>query len=140
MASYNLRLSFIFILMLCFSGTGMSLGSMSARIGSIITPFTIELQRQIPWLTQVFLKKIKNYLTLHYAMLISLIQLYRNTLELLPKTSMFTVNQLIFAPFCNFLTQIIFSAAMQNKLAILTSFLNLLPAIILIRLIRFLKQ
>lgn len=34
-------------------GTAMSMGSMSARIGSIIMPFTLELQKSIPWLTQV---------------------------------------------------------------------------------------
>jgi len=34
-------------------GTGIGLGSMTARIGGIATPFTVELQRTIPWLTQV---------------------------------------------------------------------------------------
>lgn len=34
-------------------GTGIGLGSMMARIGGIATPFTVELQESIPWLTQV---------------------------------------------------------------------------------------
>nr|XP_039252736.1 solute carrier family 22 member 15-like [Styela clava] len=33
-------------------GTAMSMGSMSARIGSIIMPFTLQIQQEIPWLTQ----------------------------------------------------------------------------------------
>jgi len=33
-------------------GTGMSLGSMSARVGSSISPLTIQLQSTIPWATQ----------------------------------------------------------------------------------------
>ncbi|XP_077974746.1 organic cation transporter protein-like [Styela clava] len=33
-------------------GTAMSMGSMSARIGPIIMPFTLQLQQAIPWLTQ----------------------------------------------------------------------------------------
>nr|XP_039256261.1 solute carrier family 22 member 5-like [Styela clava] len=33
-------------------GTGMGMGSTAARIGSIIMPWTLELQRSVPWLTQ----------------------------------------------------------------------------------------
>ena len=48
---------------------------MSARVGNIITPFTIELQRQIPWLTQVLIvHKIENYLKLYLTMLSNLKQ------------------------------------------------------------------
>ncbi|XP_077974745.1 solute carrier family 22 member 15-like [Styela clava] len=34
-------------------GTAMSMGSMFARIGPIIMPFTLQLQQTIPWLTEV---------------------------------------------------------------------------------------
>lgn len=35
-----------------FRGIGMSLGSLSARVGGMITPFTLQAQESIPWLTQ----------------------------------------------------------------------------------------
>jgi len=46
--SYNLLLSVF------DRGTGIGLGSMAARVGGMLTPFTIELQNILPWLTQVF--------------------------------------------------------------------------------------
>nr|XP_039270512.1 organic cation transporter protein-like [Styela clava] len=33
-------------------GKGMALGSMAARVGSMIMPFTLQIQNSIPWLTQ----------------------------------------------------------------------------------------
>ena len=37
-----------------FRSTAVGLGSTTARIGSIITPYTLQLQDTIPWLTSVF--------------------------------------------------------------------------------------
>lgn len=34
-------------------GIGMSLGSMTARIGGMVSPFTVQAQESIPWLMQV---------------------------------------------------------------------------------------
>jgi len=46
----------------CFAkrrGTGLGISSMSARIGSVFSPLFIQIQYDVPWLTQVRLKRIK---------------------------------------------------------------------------------
>jgi len=53
---------------LCYRTTGVSLGSMAARVGGMVSPFILQAQTTIPWLTQVTTKFIKMLPSKHFCL------------------------------------------------------------------------
>ena len=46
--------SMIILFINFYRTTAISMGSMTARVGSMLSPFILQAQKSIPWFTQVF--------------------------------------------------------------------------------------